>query len=129
MKDELKYSFENLKNAVKRLDEGVKQTKNQLDQDGVIQRFEFTFELLWKTLKLFLSSEGILINSPKEALKAAFRFGLFKNESLFLDMLDDRNQTSHIYSEDVSKKIFQRIKKNYLSPIKKLTKELGERIN
>jgi hypothetical protein len=54
---------------------------------------------------------------------------LFENESLFLDMLDDRNQISHIYSEDVSKKIFQRIKKNYLSPIKKLTKELGERIN
>jgi nucleotidyltransferase substrate binding protein (TIGR01987 family) len=73
MKDELKYSFENLNNAVKRLDEGIKQAKNQLDQDGVIQRFEFTFELLWKTLKLFLTNEGILTNSPKEALKAAFR--------------------------------------------------------
>lgn len=128
MKDELKYSFENFRNAVKRLDEGVRQAKNQLDKDGVIQRFEFTFELLWKTLKLFLSNEGILTNSPKEALKAAFRFGLIENENLFLDMLDDRNQTSHIYSEDVSKKIFNRIKKDYSAAIKKLLKELNARI-
>jgi hypothetical protein len=46
MNDEIKYSFGKLKDAVKRLEEGIRQTKNQLDRDGVIQRFEFTFELL-----------------------------------------------------------------------------------
>jgi nucleotidyltransferase substrate binding protein (TIGR01987 family) len=128
MNNELKYSIGKLKDAVKRLDEGIKQTEDQLDRDGVIQRFEFTFELLWKTLKLFLLDEGIITNSPKEALKETFRFGMIENENLFLDMLDDRNQTSHIYSEDVSKEIFNRIKKNYLTAIKKLLKELTERI-
>jgi len=103
--------------------------QNQLDRDGVIQRFEFTFELLWKTLKLFLLDEGIITNSPKEALKETFRFGMIENESLFLDMLDDRNRTSHIYSEDVLKEIFSRIKKNYLTSIKKLLKNLTERIS
>jgi hypothetical protein len=54
MSDELKYSLEKLNNAVKRLDHGVKQAKDNLDRDGVIQRFEFTFELLWKVIRLFL---------------------------------------------------------------------------
>ncbi len=128
MNDELKYSFGKLKDAAKSLEEGIKQTKNQLDRDGVIQRFEFTFELLWKTLKLLLLDEGIITNSPKEVLKETYRFGLINIESLFLDMLDDRNQTSHIYSEEVSKEIFNRIKKDYLAAIKKLLKELKERI-
>lgn len=129
MKDEINYSFGKLRDAVKKLDEGIKRTKDQLDRDGVIQRFEFTFELLWKTLKLYLSDQGIITNSPKEVLKETYRYGMIENENLFLDMLEDRNQTSHIYSEDASKKIFNRIKKNYLSAIKKLLKEMTERLD
>jgi nucleotidyltransferase substrate binding protein (TIGR01987 family) len=128
MSNELKYSFNKLKDAEKRLEEGIKQTEDQLDRDGVIQRFEFTFELLWKTLRLFFHTEGISTNSPKETLKETFRFGLIKDANLFLDMLEDRNQTSHIYSEDVSKDIFNRIKNNYMAAIKNLVKELEERI-
>ena len=97
MSDELKYSLEKFKNAVKRLEEGIVESKDQLDHDGVIQRFEFTFELCWKTLRLFLINEGIIIKSPRDALVEGFRFGLIKDEKIFLDMLEDRNQTSHIY--------------------------------
>ena len=120
MKSELIYSFQKLKEAVKKLDDGIKQVKDQLDRDGVIQRFEFSFELLWKTLKLFLADEGIITKSPKEALKETFRFGLIKDDEVFLNMLEDRNQTSHIYSEDISKEIFGRIKKKYLNAFKLL---------
>ena len=128
MKDELKYSFEKFQKALKRLDEGLKRAKDQLDSDGVIQRFEFTFELTWKTLRLFLLSEGINTNSPKEALKRAFKFGLIIDEECFLDMLEDRNQAAHIYSEDVSREIFKRIKKDYSSALKKLSEELKNQI-
>jgi nucleotidyltransferase substrate binding protein (TIGR01987 family) len=128
MKNELKYSFEKLKEALRRLNEGLKKAKDQLDRDGVIQRFEFTFELLWKTLRLFLLDQGINTNSPKEVLKETFRFGLIKDEKLFLDMLDDRNQTSHIYSEEVSKEIFERIRKKYSTALKKLVKSIKERM-
>ena len=124
MKDELKYSIEKFNKALSRLNAGIKKAKDQLDKDGVIQRFEFTFELLWKTLRLFLLDEGIITKSPKEALKEAFRFGLIKDEEIFLDMLEDRNQTSHIYSEEISKEIVLRIKKFYLSKLTKLSKEL-----
>lgn len=129
MKSDLKYSFEKFRKALNRLNEGVKKkAKDQLDNDGVIQRFEFTFELMWKTLRLFLLSEGIITNSPREALKEAFRFGLISDEECFIDMLEDRNQTSHIYSEENSKSILNRIKKSYLPVLKKLSVELNKRI-
>ena len=83
MKDELKYSMLKFQKALKQLEEGAKQAKDQLDNDGVIQRFEFTFELAWKTIKLFLVNEGIITKSPKEALKEAFKFGLIKDEESF----------------------------------------------
>jgi len=86
------------------------------------------FELLWKTLRLFLLDQGINTNSPKEVLKETFRFGLIKDEKLFLDMLDDRNQTSHIYSEEVSKEIFERIRKKYSTALKKLVKGIKEKM-
>ena len=129
MNPEFNYSLKKLNDAVKRLNEGIKSAKDQLDQDGVIQRFEFTFELLWKTLKLFLTAEGILIRSPKETLKEAFRFGLIKEEDVYLNMLEDRNQTSHLYREDASNDIFLRIKSEYLKAIKTLLKELKKRID
>lgn len=128
MKDELKYSIEKFNKALSRLKIGIKKAKDQLDNDGVIQRFEFTFELLWKTLRIFLLSEGTITKSPKEALKESFRFGLIKDEEIFLDMLDDRNQTSHIYSEDVSKEIVRRIKKFYISKLIELSNELSKAI-
>lgn len=124
MSDELKYSLGKFKNAIKRLDEGVKEAKDNLDRDGVIQRFEFTFELLWKTLRLFLLDEGIISKSPKGSLKEGFKFGLIKDEEIFLDMLADRNQTSHIYSDEVSAEIFERIKTRYLKPLKRILNEI-----
>jgi nucleotidyltransferase substrate binding protein (TIGR01987 family) len=116
MSNELELSLEKLHKAVKKLDDGVKIVKDQLDRDGVIQRFEFSFELSWKTLRLFLLEQGIITKSPKEALKESFKFGLIKDETVYLDMLEDRNQTSHIYSEEISRGIYSRIKK-YYSPV------------
>lgn len=124
MKDELNYSIEKFNKALSKLNIGIKKAKDQLDNDGVIQRFEFTFELLWKTLRLFLLAEGITTKSPKEALKESFRFGLIKDEEIYLDMLEDRNQTSHIYSEEITREIVRRIKKFYLSKLTELSKEL-----
>jgi len=83
MSDELKFSLEKFNSTIKRLDEGVKEAKDNLGRDGVIQRFEFTFEILWKTLRLFLLDEGIISKSPKESLKEGFKFGLIKNKKYF----------------------------------------------
>lgn len=124
MKNENKYAVKKLEKAFNRLDKGAQSAKGDLQKDGVIQRFEFTFELLWKTLKIFLEYKGVTAKTPRDCLKEAFRIDLINDEGTFLNMLEDRNLTSHIYDEETSEKIFKRIKKNYITAIKKVIESL-----
>ena len=110
MKEEILFAIERYEQAVGRLREGINSVVDELDKDGVIQRFEFTFELLWKTLKIYLEDQGRECTSPKDCLKQAFRYGFITDEQLFLDMLEDRNKTSHIYNRAKAEEIFQNIK-------------------
>ena len=114
----LKLSY--FQDALARLETGVEQAVNELDKDGVIQRFEFTFELLWKSLKALLAYEGIECYSPKSCIKEAFKAGKIPDDEIFLDMLEDRNLSSHIYDKHKSEEIFERIKRVYLPFLKKL---------
>jgi nucleotidyltransferase substrate binding protein (TIGR01987 family) len=124
MKNELDYSISKLNDAIARLEEGISQVKDELGEDGVIQRFEFTFELLWKTIKLFMYDKGIICKSPKDCLKEAFRYGLFIDDELFLNMLEDRNNTSHIYNHEDTRIIYLRIKDEYFNAINSLHKRI-----
>ena len=124
MKDVLEYSLKKLKDAYKKLEEGVNQAKDELDRDGVIQRFEFTFELLWKALKIYLEQKGIIVKTPRDSFVEAFRINLISDEKIFLDMLEDRNNTAHIYDKVTSEKIFNRIKKSYKHEIIKIIDKL-----
>lgn len=117
MKKELEYALEKFEHAVTRLKEGTDTARHDLEKDGVIQRFEFTFELLWKTLKIFLQEKGILAKTPKDTLKESFKLGWIKDEEKFLNMLQDRNLTSHIYDRKTSAQIFERIKNQYTQPL------------
>lgn len=117
MNEELKVAILKFSNAVVSLKEGTALAKNDLEKDGVIQRFEFTIELFWKTVKIYLQEQGIVTKTPKESLKSAFSIGLLKDEETMLNMLEDRNKTSHLYNKEVSEKIFQRIKNQYLPTI------------
>lgn len=118
------YSLEKLKNAFNKLAEGAKIADDDLYKDGVIQRFEFTFELLWKTIKIYLENQGIIVRSPRESFKEAFRLNLIEDEKLFLDMLKDRNDTPHIYDKETAESIFNRIKSNYIPAIKGVLKKM-----
>ena len=128
MNEEINNSVKNFSEAVSSLKYGVENAKTELEQDGVIQRFEFSFELLWKTLKIFLKDLGVICISPKECLKEAFRLGLFTEDEIFLDMLIDRNSTSHIYSKEKSREIFEKIRNTYCSAMEDLLSELIKRI-
>ena len=73
--------------------------------DGTIQRFEFVIELFWKTLKRLLAAEGIQTGTPREAMQRAFEANWLGDETAWLQMLKDRNETSHVYDEASAKKI------------------------
>jgi nucleotidyltransferase substrate binding protein (TIGR01987 family) len=124
MESENKYAIEKLETAFNQLEAGARKAKGDLQKDGVIQRFEFTFELLWKALKIFLEYKGVTAKTPRDCLKESFRIDLINDEETFLNMLEDRNLTSHIYDKETSGKIFKRIKKNYITAIKKLIESL-----
>lgn len=117
MKKEKEFAVEKFREAVNSLKEGVSQARSQLEKDGVIQRFEFTFELLWKTLKVVLEDQGIQAKTPKESLRAAFQISLITDEEIYLDMLQARNKMSHLYNKEESDKIFSGIKTKYLPEV------------
>ncbi len=113
-KSEVLIKVKNFENALKRLKEAVEIAKDELDKDGVIQRFEFTVELLWKALKTVLLYHGIECYSPRDCIKQAFKANIINDDEIILDMLEDRNLSSHIYNKSTSEEIFLRIKEVYL---------------
>jgi len=99
-----------LARSLERLTEALEVPEDQtLAIDGTIQRFEFTFELFWKTLQHVLGDEGITANSPKAALRQAYRLGWLDDEERWLEILEDRNLTSHTYREPLALEIYRRI--------------------
>lgn len=119
--------LENYKKALTRLSEGIEKLDkaDDLQRDGLIQRFEFTFELAWKTLKAIFEDEGLLgMNSPKTVLREAFSADLIQDEEMWLMMLNDRNSTTYIYSEEISVKICNNITSKYISVFELLLKQI-----
>jgi nucleotidyltransferase substrate binding protein (TIGR01987 family) len=130
-KEYLGDSFELLGQAVGRLREAFDKAKGELKEvliyrDATIQRFEFTVELFWKTLKKFLSYERLKANTPREVLKKSYMAQIIEDEKEWLRMMDDRNLTSHTYQETVAREIFGRIEV-YLPLLEKTYKELERR--
>jgi len=127
-KTEVILAIKKLQDASGRLKEGARRAKNPLEIDGAIQRFEFTFELLWKTLKIALEYYGVRCNNPRICIEQAFKNSLIDDDETFLDMLDDRNKTAHLYNEAASGEIFERIKEVYVEVIEKVVHNLRESI-
>jgi len=114
---EIRYSLNKLKKAFYRLKESTGKVVDELDRDGVIQRFEFTFELFWKTVMILLRHEGFDCAGPRSCIKEGARRGFLDNGELVLDMLEDRNKASHIYNESTAIEILERIKEEYVTLI------------
>ena len=97
-----------------------------MEIDGILHRFEFTFELAWKTMKDCLEEQGIVgkIGSPREIIKEAFSVGLIDNGEVWIDMMLSRNELSHLYDEETSRKIYDNIKEIYILEINKLIQKL-----
>ncbi len=108
--------FTDFKEALERLREAVNEdlSKGNIVVDGTIQRFEFTFELAWKLIKAVLEYNGIEADTPRIVIKEAFKAKILKDGDGWIDMLEDRNKTSHIYDENQALKIYNKIKNDHL---------------
>lgn len=100
---------------------------SDLEKGGVVQRFETTLELGWKTLKDFIEFSGITLAtiSPKSVVKEAFAAKLIADGQLWIDMLDHRNLLSHTYDEVVFTAAVEQIALRYLAAFEQLRSLLG----
>ncbi|MEW6096609.1 MAG: HI0074 family nucleotidyltransferase substrate-binding subunit [bacterium] len=102
--------------AVESLGEILEEPFSIIVRDATIQRFEYTFEAIWKLLKEYLRErEGLICNSPKSCFREAFSAGLLTEDETvqFLEMTDDRNMTTHIYKEEISQILYGKIPTYY----------------
>lgn len=103
--------FANYQKAVAQLSKFIaKGELNELEEQGLIQCFEYTHELAWKTLKDFLENSGVSnMFGSKDVSREAFKLGLIDEGDVWMAMIKDRNQTSHTYNPEVAKVIVANI--------------------
>lgn len=100
---------------------------SKLEDQGLIQAFEFTHELAWNTLKDFLENRGVQdLYGSKDATRAAFKAGLIEHGETWMDMIQSRNLTSHIYDEATAAQIVSAIRHTYFAEFEALRIKLDE---
>lgn len=120
------YRFDNFKRAFALLSEAIctiqKRELSQLEQEGIIQRFEYTWELTWKVLKDYLEYKGVILDTitPAAVIKAAIAANLIQNGEVWMNALDSRNKMSHTYDFKKFKTIIIDIEKNYYLELQSL---------
>lgn len=95
--------------AVGQLEAALKQPKDEFIRDSAIQRFEFTFELSWKLLKVFLETEGMQARSPREAIQGSFQVGFIPDDPGWLGLIELRNLTSHTYDRKIAERVYRQL--------------------
>lgn len=122
-----KQRFENFKKAATQLTEFIeKENLNKFEVQGLIQCFEYTFELAWKTMKDYLEQEGFDVKSPRKTIQTAFQIQLITDGHAWIDALEKRNLMAHTYDEGKAMEAEELIREKYYKIIKKLCCKLGE---
>ncbi len=122
-------SLKPLKDALAQLNKAIAQPEDEFIRDSVIQRFEFTFELSWKTMQRFIEADRPLVDaSTRTILREAHAQGLIPSVEPWFEFQKYRNMTSHIYSLEVSKEIYLNVK-NFPDHCAKLIQKMEQRKN
>jgi nucleotidyltransferase substrate binding protein (TIGR01987 family) len=126
--------FANYKKALLQLEEAVtlarKRSLSQLEKQGLIQGFEYTYELGWNTLKDFLQHQGNQnIYGSRDAIREAFKIGLITDGEAWMDMFQNRNKTSHTYNRQTADEISNAIENTYFELFKKLERHFDNVIS
>lgn len=128
-----RYRFRNFSRAYTLLREATERDVselNELEREGVIQRFEYTFELAWNTLKDRLEYGGVVLTevTPRNVIRQAFAAKLVPDAETWTDMLIDRNLMSHTYDFARFEAVIQNIRSRYLSVLDDLYLRVGAEV-
>ena len=122
--------FSNFKKAFAKLQSAANQTlRTELEQEGLIQRFEYTYELAWNTLKDFFEYQGYTeISGSRDAFKLANERGLIRDGKEWMKMIENRQRTSHTYNQETADDIAELILNIYVSKFNELIKVLESEV-
>ena len=116
----LEQSKQNLERALKSLEQALSSPPvEDRDYAGIIQNFEFVYELMWKTLKLILEARKIEASFPRVVFEEAFKQGLLEGNEIWVDMIEGRNLSTHTYDLKLAKKLYQAIRSRYFEIFQK----------
>lgn len=116
-----KQRFQNLEQAFSQLQKGLAiATPNDIEKLGIIQSFEFTFELAWKTLKDYLESQNVDVQFPRDTIKQGFHYQMIADGDVWMDMLEKRNLMAHTNYEAVATQALHNISGTYFMALQQL---------
>jgi nucleotidyltransferase substrate binding protein (TIGR01987 family) len=124
---QLKLKQQAFEKALTQLEKVLAQPPSEYIRDAAIQRFEFTYELAWKTLQAYLATIDISTLSPKETLKIAYQQGLLQDANAWSMLHLQRNLTSHTYDEKLANTVYVYLKTTGLALFIELKKTLSAR--
>lgn len=119
--------FEHFTKALNQLTKFMeRENLNELEEQGLIKSFEYTYELSWNLLKDFYETQGETnIQGSRDAFRLAFKRGLIANGEVWMDMIKSRALTVHTYDEKITKKITTAIRKDYFAEFQALSEKLS----
>lgn len=129
------YRYDNYHRAFLLLREAIETSGSrpltQLEKEGVIQRFEYTWELAWKVLKDYLEYKGIILETitPAAAIKAGFSANIISDGDIWMKALDARNKMSHTYNLKVFEAVIKDISALFLPVLDNLHITLMQELN
>jgi len=117
-----KQRFENYTKAVEQMTRFIEAGElNEMEEQGLIQSFEYTYELAWNTLKDFFEEQGeTQVMGSRDAFRLAFKRGLIEEGEVWMDMIKSRALTTHTYNEATAKAIAQSIRGAFFAQFVKL---------
>ena len=123
--------FEHYRAALRQLQKFIDKNKavglNELELQGLIQAFEYTYELAWTTIKDYYEHQGESgISGSRDAFRLAFRRGLLEDGDVWMKMIQSRILTVHTYNEDTAEAISRDIFDSYFPAFRALEKKLQE---
>lgn len=122
-----KQRFANFNKAIAQLTEFIEKPElNKFEVQGLIQCFEYTFELAWKTTKDYLEAQGFDVKSPWQTIQTAFQIQLVQQGHVWIDALEKRNLMAHTYDESAAKEAEGLIRETYYPALKALLAELNK---
>ncbi len=126
----LKHKFENFSKAFNQLQRFCdKESLNEFELQGLIQCFEYTFELSWKTLKTYLEwQQGTKIQFVRDVIKIAYQADIIDDSKTWFDALQKRNLMSHTYDEQLALQMEVLIKNDYLPIMHNVFKYLRDNL-